>query len=158
MAFFWAHQYDQAIEELRKPLEMDRNFWVARLFLGRAYEQKRMYPEAIAELQNAREHSKVSSEIISMLGHVYAVSGRRSEAQQVLDELNELSKQRYVQPYHIAMVYTGLGKKDQAFGWLEKAYEDRNQFLILLNVEPNFDSLRSDPRFAQLLRRMNLAP
>jgi TolB-like protein/Flp pilus assembly protein TadD len=155
-ALFWARQYDQVIEELRKTLEIDSNFWVAHLFLGKAYEQKAMYPEAIAALQKARELSGGSSQTISMLGYVYAVSGRRSEAQHALDELNDQSKQRYVPPYDIAMVYAGLGERDQFFQWLEKAYEDRNQFMTLLKVEPKFDPIRSDPRFQDLLRRVGL--
>ena len=153
---FYAHQYDQAIEELRKPLEIEPNFWIAHLYLGKAYEQKRMYSESIAELQKARDFSGDISEPISMMGYVYAVSGRRSEAQQALNELKERSKQRYVPPYDIAMVYVGLGDKEQAFQWLDKAYEDRNQFMTRLKTEPKFDSLRSDPRFADLVRRVGL--
>ena len=92
-----------------------------------------------------------------MIGYVYAVSGRRDEAVRVLDELKGLSKQRYVSPYHIAMVYSGLGDKEQVFLWLEKAYEDRSQFMTLLKVEPKFDGLRSDPRFTDLMRRVGLS-
>ena len=91
-----------------------------------------------------------------MMGYVYAVFGRRSEAQHMLNELKERSKQRYVPPYNIAMVYVGLGEKEQAFQWLDKAYEDRNQFMARLKTEPKFDSLRSDPRFGDLVRRVGL--
>ena len=152
-ALLWARQYDGVIEESRKALEIDPNFWVAHLFLGKAYEQKGMYPEAVAALQKAKELSGGSSEATSMIGYVYAVSGRRDEAVRVLDELKGLSKQRYVSPYHIAMVYAGLGDKEQVFLWLEKAYEDRSQFMTLLKVEPKFDGLRSDPRFTDFVRR-----
>jgi len=155
-SLFYAHQYDQAIEELRKPLEIEPNFWIAHLYLGKAYEQKRMYPESIAELQKARDFSGDISEPISMMGYVYAVSGRRSEAQHALNELKERSGQRYVPPYNIALVYVGLGEREQAFQWLDKAYEDRNQFMTRLKTEPKFDSLRSDPRFAELMRRVGL--
>jgi len=90
------------------------------------------------------------------LGRAYALAGQRDKAQKALDELREMSKQRYVSPYLIAVVYAGLGDKDQAFAWLEKAYQDRSFFLIWLNVEPRFDSLRDDSRFADVVRRVGL--
>ncbi len=156
--FYYARQYDQVIEECRKVLELDPNFWVAHLFLGKAYAQKGMYDQAIAEFQKARDFSGGSTEAISMIGYVYAVSGKRGEAQRVLDELKALSKQRYVASHRIAMVYGGLGQKDQAFEWLEKAYARRDVLVPFLKVVPEFDSLRSDPRFADLLRRVGLPP
>ncbi len=90
------------------------------------------------------------------MGRAYALAGQRDKAQKALDELREMSKQRYVSPYLIAVVYAGLGDKDQAFAWLEKAYQDRSFFLIWLNVEPRFDSLRDDSRFADVVRRVGL--
>ncbi len=91
-----------------------------------------------------------------LLGYAYAVAGQRSEAEKILEESNQLSRQRYVSPSHRALIYTGLGEKELAFEWLEKAYEDRNWVLVLLKVHPMFDPLRSDPRFTDLLQRMNL--
>jgi hypothetical protein len=90
------------------------------------------------------------------LGHVYAVSGKKGEARTVLNELKQLSGQEYVPAYGIALVYAGLGEKDQAFAWLEKAYEEHAFKMAWLKVEPRWDSLRSDPRFADLLRRIGL--
>ena len=92
------------------------------------------------------------------LGHAYAVSGQKGEAQKVLEQLNQRSKHSYFTPYFIATIYTGLGEKKQAFGWLEKAYQERSAFLTWLKVDPNLDSLRPDPRFADLLRRVGLPP
>jgi Flp pilus assembly protein TadD len=115
-----------------------------------------MYSEAIAELQKARDFSRGSSPALSMLGYVYAVSGNRSEAQKVIDQLKQLSKEMYVPPYNVATVYVGLGEKNQAFQWLDKAYEDRDRSLILLKVEPKFDGVRSDPRFTALLKKVGL--
>lgn len=152
--FFFARRYDEAIEACYKTLELDPNFFVAHLFLGRAYKEKRMYEQAVAELSSARDAARDLSETTSLLGYVYAVSGKRDEAKKILNEMKEMSKHRYVPPYNIAMVYAGLGEKDQAFEWLEKAYEDRNQQFTLLNIAPEFDSLRSDPRFTGLLRRI----
>ena len=94
---------------------------------------------------------------LSALGGAYALSGRRVEAQKTLEELKTLAKQRYVPPYYIATIYQDLGEKDQAFEWLEKAYADRSWDLTFLRVNPSLDSLRSDPRFADLLRRLKLA-
>ena len=90
------------------------------------------------------------------LGHAYAVAGKRAEASKVLADLQSQSKERYVSPYFIALIYTGLGDKDQAFAWLNKAYEERHPYVNHLDVEPVFDTLRSDPRFEDLLRRVGL--
>jgi len=153
-----ARRYDQVIEECRKALEMDSNYGQAYLFLGQAYEYKGMYEEAIAEYQKAISLIGNTPEISASLGHAYAVSGRRDEARKVIKDLKELSNRRYVDPTYIAVVYAGLGENDQAFHWLEKAFEDRSGFLVHAKVEPIFDDLRGDPRFTDLLRRMNLAP
>jgi tetratricopeptide (TPR) repeat protein len=141
-----------------KTLEMDPNFAQAHLHLGEAYEQTGMYAEAIAEFQKARQLDH-SPEVSAALGHAFAMSGKRGEAQKVLDELKQLSKQRYVSPYYVALIYTGLGDKDQGLEWLRKASEDgSNQLAARIKVEPMFDSLRSDPRFSDLLRRMDFTP
>jgi tetratricopeptide (TPR) repeat protein len=154
--YFYARQYDLAIEQFRKTLEMDPNYGLTHWYLGMAYEQKANYVEALAELQKGKDLLKENVGVEADLGHAYAVSGNREEAQKVMDELEELSKQRYVSSYHIALIYTGLGEKDRAFEWLEKAYEERSDLLVYLKVEPRVDRLRSDPRFTRLLRRMGL--
>ncbi len=92
------------------------------------------------------------------LGHAYAVSGKRAEAQKVLAELKDLSKRRYVAPFDVALVYAGLGDKAQALEWLGKAYEDHSQWFVWIKVDPRFDTLRGEPRFQDLLRRMGLEP
>ena len=117
-----------------------------------------MYQEALTELEKARDLLKGSGEVLSLIGYTYAVSGRRAEAQKVLGELQVLSKQRYVSPYHIAMVYSGLGERDATFLWLEKAYGDREGRLTILKFAPEFDGLRSDSRYADLVRRIGLTP
>jgi hypothetical protein len=91
---------------------------------------------------------------MAALGHVYAVAGRKGEARKILAELEELAKHRYVSPYDRATVYAGLGEKDQAITWLERAYQERSDGLVFLKVEPKFDGLRSDPRFVDLLRHV----
>ena len=150
----FARRHDEAMEQARKTLELDPNFPLARQLLGWAYVRKGMFTEAIAELQSAVSGR---ADIITDLGHVYAIAGRRDEARQILNRLLEQSKQRYVPPHNIATLYAGLGEKDRAFAWLEKAYEEHSGSLILLRVTPALDSLHSDPRFVDLSRRVGLA-
>ncbi len=159
MFFYFAHQYDQAIEQYRKTIELDPNFPRAHIWLGLAYERKGRYDEALAEFRKAATLDPNSTEAVAALGHAYAQLGQRGEAQKRVDALKELSKQRYVPPYRIALIYTGLGEKDHAFAWLEKAYEARDEGIIYaLKPNPLWDSLRSDPRFADLLRRFRFPP
>ena len=153
---YYARRHDQAIEHFRRALELDPNFSWSYLWIGQAYVQKRMYEEAITEIKKAITLLPDNPRAIATLGHAYAVSGKRGEARKVLDELYEQSKRRYVSPYFIAVIHTGLGEKGLAFTWLEKAREERHPYLTLLKVEPVFDGLRSDPRFRDLLRRVGL--
>jgi TolB-like protein/Tfp pilus assembly protein PilF/predicted Ser/Thr protein kinase len=154
--FYNARQYDSAIEQARKTLELDPNFILAHIDLGDAYVQKSLYREATVEFENALAISPGDPLALSCLGYAYAVAGRNAEAQKVLDQLNELSKRGYIVPAYRARIYAGLGEKDKAFAWLEKAREDRSITSAPLKVGPDFDPLRSDPRFSDLLRRMNL--
>jgi TolB-like protein/Tfp pilus assembly protein PilF len=156
--FYFAHQYDRAIEQSQKTLELDPNFPQAYLFLVWAYVQKARYQEAIAALKKATSISPGDVRFVSTLGHVYAVSGQRGEAVKILDQLKELSRQRYISPLEIGIIYAGLGEKEQAFAWLDKACAGRSWPLPNLKFDPRFDSLRSDPRFADLVRRIGLAP
>jgi tetratricopeptide (TPR) repeat protein len=135
---------------------VDPNDAGANIILGEIYEQKGMYDEAIAAYQKAISASERTSTILGLLGHAYATSGRRAEALKILAELEEMSTQKYVSPYDMAVLYTGLGEKDRAIEQLNKAYEQRAGWVINLKVEPLFDPLRSDPRFADIVRRMSL--
>jgi eukaryotic-like serine/threonine-protein kinase len=156
-ALVFARQWDPAIEQLHRAIEIDPTFWFSHCFLGRAYEQKGRLPEAIAEFQRALELEKDNAEIWSGLGHAYALSGNRAEAQKVLDHLKEVSAHSWVAPYNVAVIYAGLGEKDQAFALLERAYKDRSYYLpTYLLTDARMDSLRSDPRFGELRRRVGL--
>jgi eukaryotic-like serine/threonine-protein kinase len=155
-AYLLARQYDQAIDQLQKTLEIDPNFFPARTHLSIAYIQKKMYNHAIEELSKASEAAGHYDESISLIGYTHAVTGKRAEAMKVVDQLKERSKQRYVSPYLIATIYAGLGDKDQTFEWLQKAYEDRSFRLTFIAVQPEFDNIRPDPRYADLLRKLNL--
>ncbi|MBA3257662.1 MAG: protein kinase [Pyrinomonadaceae bacterium] len=153
LAFILARQYDRAIEQCRKTLEIDPNFPGAHRKLAYAFTRKGMYEEAIAELRKAgelQEHYIIKAE----LGYVYAVSGRKAEALKTLDELKELSKQKYVSPYYAARIYAGLGDRKQAFEWLEKGYQSRSDQILRLGTDAAFDSLRGDPRLIDLMRRV----
>jgi len=150
-------QNDRAIEQCTKILDLDPNSFPAMRYRGLAYEQKGMYAEAIADFQKGVKLSG-SPLMLALLGHAYAVSGKKTEAQQVLGELRELQGRRYVSPYTVAAIYAGLGDKDQAFKWLEKAYDERDIWLMNLKVDPVFNKLRSDRRFPDLLARTGLRP
>src|SRR5262249_20833100 len=160
--YFHARQYDKAIELYLKAIEKapNRAHAQVRFFLGEAYLAKRMYEQGIAELQRAIDRSNAPErwDRWPMLAYAYAVSGRRDEALQILDEQKKLAQHSYISPYNFAIIYTGLGDKDGAFEWLEKAYQDRSEALSHFKSRPIFDSLRSDRRYPALLRKMNLAP
>ena len=153
----FARRWDPAIEQLHRAIEIDPNFWFGHCFLGRVYEQKGKLPEAIVEFQRAVELEKDNAETWSGLGHAYSLSGNRAEAQKILDHLKAVSAHSWVAPYNIAVIHTGLGDKDQAFALLDQAYKDRSYYLpTYLATDSRMDSLRSDPRFAELRRRVGL--
>jgi eukaryotic-like serine/threonine-protein kinase len=158
LSLYFSRNYDKAIDQFQKTLELDANFPPPHTFLAAAYEQKGMFNEAIAAFQRALSTTQGPAKILAMagLGHVYAVSGRKAEADKILAELQRLSEHSYVQATDLALVYAGLGDKDKAFTWLEKAYEEHSFTLSSLKVEPRFDPLRSDPRYADLLRKIGL--
>jgi len=154
---YLARRYDEAIDQYRKALEIDSNFIIAYWMRGLAYEQKSMFKEAIAEFQKAVALSGGAALPIALLGHAYAISRRKDEAQKVLAELNQLSKHVYISSYRIAAIYAGLEETKQAFEWLRRAYEERDSWLTWLRVDPVFDDLRSDRRFQEILKLVGLA-
>jgi len=156
--YLMAHQYDQAVDQCRKTLEMDSSFALAHRRLGEAYEYQGKYPEAIAEFQKALELSGGAVVYKALLAQAYALSGRREDAERRLRELMQLSRERYISSTLIAAIYLDLGERDQAFRWLDKAYEERSDLLTYAKVDPTFDALHSDPRWARLLERLKLEP
>jgi tetratricopeptide (TPR) repeat protein len=153
---YLAGRNEEAIQHCKRLLDVDPNFFPARRYLGLCYEQNGMYKEAIAEFQQGAKLSG-SPLMLSLLGHAYAASGNRAEALRVLTELDR-QKQLYVSPYTIATIYAGLGDRDTAFKWLEKAFEDRDIWLMNLKVDPLLRPLVSDHRFETLLKRVGMAP
>ncbi len=153
--FIQSRRYDEAIVQFQRLIEMDPNYPAAHFSLAQAYQEKGMYDEAIAEAKKANALGRAGGD--AGLAYAYAVAGKRDEAQKILDELKVASKQRYVSPFNFALIYIGLGDKDQAFEWLNKTFEENPYRIAFIKVQPRFDSLRSDPRFTDLLRRMKLA-
>ena len=155
--FYMARLYDLAISQLNRALELEPNFFRAHLHLGMCYERKSMYREAVAELEKARSISE-NSWTLAALGHCHASFGARTEAENFLDQLLELSQRQYVSCATIAVVYAGFeDRADQTMEWLDKAYEERSGLLSYLKVWPIFDHLRQDARFVRLLRRIGFA-
>jgi adenylate cyclase len=155
--YLYARQYDQALDQIEKTVEMDKNFAQTYPWLGLILEQKGRYAEAIAAFQQAIKLFPGGSSVAEAeLAHTYAVSGNRGEAQKTIAELQELAKSKYVSSFQIAAIYAGLREKDQAFAWLEKAYEERSDGLVNLRADQRFDSLRNEPRFQALLKKVGL--
>jgi tetratricopeptide (TPR) repeat protein len=152
---YLAREYDRAIVQLHETLEMDPNYEWAHLILGQAYEEKGEFAPAIEELRKAVELAHGSPLMISALAHAYARSGNSAEALALMAQLQARSKKEYVSPFYVATVYLGLGKNEQALTWLEKAYDDRSNGLVFLNVEPELDPVRSNPRFLSIRTKLN---
>jgi TolB-like protein/Flp pilus assembly protein TadD len=151
-----ARRDQEALSKLQELLELDPNFWVTHLILGKVYAQLRKYPEAVAEFTKAKELSHGNSEAIGSIGYVAALSGDTAKARAVLHELKTLSSQHYVPPFSVAMVHSALGEQNEALALLEKACDEHDVRVTLLKVDPRWDSLRANSRFAAILKRIGL--
>jgi serine/threonine protein kinase/lipoprotein NlpI len=149
-----AKKYDEAISQFKKAIEMDSTYQHPYGWLGLSYLQKEMYDDAIEMLQIGTTSPGYGIRSIGFLGYTYAVQGKRDSALLQLNRLNELSNEKVVDPCFIAWIYVGLGEKEKAFKWLEKAYEERSNWLIMLNNDQLFNSLHSDARYKTLLRNI----
>jgi TolB-like protein/Tfp pilus assembly protein PilF len=156
--YYFAREYDQALEQYQRALEMDASFVLAQREIGMVYERKGMYAEALEAAQQALRLGGENAIALTLLGRFYAVAGQHDDAEQVLARLQALASTSYVPPLLFAPIYAALGQHEQALEWLEKAYADRSSPLAWLKVDPWFDSLRAEPRFAELLRRIGLSP
>jgi TolB-like protein/DNA-binding winged helix-turn-helix (wHTH) protein len=154
--YLYARNYNEAIEQSRRVQRMDLPPYGAYLFGGWALEQQGRFPEAIDWFKKGIALSGHVSHCRSALGHAYGLSGDRAHARQVLDELKELATRQYVPSYDIAIVYLGLGDKEEAYRWLEKAFDERSAWMVYLNMDPRLDNLRSESRFTGLVRRVGL--
>jgi len=157
MMLLFARQYDQVIEHLQKALKIHPNYYNHHMLLGWAYSLKDLHNEAIAETEKAVMLSGGDIPMmVGRLGRVLAAAGRKEEAKKILKKMLDQSKTSYVSPYYIAIIYLKLGQIDQAFAWFEKAYEVRDDMIVHLKADPDFDIISSDPRFKALLKKMNL--
>ena len=151
------HQYDQAIDLSRRTLEMDPNFVPAHIALGAAFEEQGLWSQAVSEYQKAVDLSQNNPIALASLGSAYGHLGDRNGARKVIARLREASKHHYVSAFDMATVFASIGDPDSAFHWLEKGYAQRESQMAFLSITRRLDPLRSDPRFAQLLRRMGLS-
>ncbi len=150
-----ARRYPEAVEQARKALDLDPKYFLAHVQLALIYLAQGKSREAIAAAQNAREDEPLADWPTAVLGMAYAADGQRAEAEKVLSEMNQKAGRGWVPSYAFAEIYAGLRDKSQTLGALEESYEERAWFLTYLNTAPEFDFIRSDPRFQALLRRMN---
>lgn len=156
-AYYFARDYDRALMQARKVLDMDANFGFAHWHAGKTYLQKGMFTEAVASLRQALNLIGGTPPFLSFLGHAYARAGKQREARQMLTQLQRLANKQYVSSYFLAIIHLGLGEVDETFAWLEQAYEERSGFLAFIGVEPMLDDLRGDVRFEDLLERVGVS-
>jgi TolB-like protein/DNA-binding winged helix-turn-helix (wHTH) protein/Flp pilus assembly protein TadD len=156
LLYYFARQYDRAIAQFRATLQLAPHFRSAISGLVYAYLQTGLYEEALAACQQMLERWGRNPQILWDFGYAAAVSGRRDQARQVLTELREQAQHAYVKPLALAWIAIGLGEKEPALAWLEHAYAERDPYLTLLNVEPVYDSLRAEPRFTALVKKVGL--
>lgn len=154
--YLYTRQYDRALEQLAKTLELDPDYALAHWYRGLAYEQKKMYPEALREMGRAKDLLPRNLAVLCDIGHVYAVSGDKGNAEKVIAALEEESAHRYVNAYELALIYVGLGQNDQAFKSLDRAFREHSDMLVYLKVDPRLDSIRSDFRFPNLMRSVGV--
>jgi TolB-like protein/Tfp pilus assembly protein PilF len=152
--YLYARRYDEAMAQFRRTLELYPHFPPTHQRLAWCYAQKRMYDEAITEMQRAVELSGNSTQMIAALGYAYAAAGRRDTAQGIIAELERRSKESYVDNYFVATIFAALEEKDEAFALLNKACAERSYWMPWINIDPQLDNLRSDPRFDSLVQRV----
>jgi tetratricopeptide (TPR) repeat protein len=152
---YLARQFEPSLEHCRKTIDQDPNFFGSHFVCGLNYEQMGRYEEAIAEFQASVDLSSRLPLFLAALGHAYAVSGKREEAQRMIDEIGDVSKHTYRSSYAVAAIYAGLGETAQALEWLERACDERATWVIFLKVHPSFDNLDAEPRFQDLLKRLH---
>jgi Flp pilus assembly protein TadD len=155
---YYAGGYDEAIANLRAVLSVAPHFPLAHLWLGRAYQAQGRLDEAVREFAETRRVVGDWPVVVAAMGHALGVSGRHAEARQQLDTLDLLSRRQYVTEYGIALIHAGLGDDDAAFDWLDRAVAARSHWLVWLDLDPRWQALRRNPRFAAVVGRVGLAP
>lgn len=156
LPYYFMRRTERSIKIYLEALETNASFFPAHVYLGMAYEQNGQYEDAFAEAQKALSYTPDSTFALASLGYIYAVSGDEEKARETIEHLNRESHKRYVSPYGMAELYAGLTEKEQALTQLEKAAAERSWWLIFAGVNHRFDNLRDEPRFQEILRKMNL--
>ncbi len=154
LSYYFARQYDQALEQSRKAVDLDPTFIQAHRWLGLSYAEKGKFPEAIDEFKLTVKLSPGNLSYLTNLARLYAWAGKEAEARQALAEVKELSKTQFIGAWPIGLIYSALGDKDEAFAWMDRAYDERSSWLLSVRVNPWLEPLRSDPRFDELVRRV----
>ena len=152
--YYYTGRYPEAVKQLKFVLELNKDFPPARLWLGRTYQELGRLDDALAEFQHVEEKLPEWPVSIAARGFVAGVAGRTNDAQNTLVELRRLAGEKFVTSYGVALVHAGLGQRDSAFVWLNKAFDERSHWLVWLRLDPRWKGLRSDPRFAELVGRV----
>jgi serine/threonine-protein kinase len=155
-AYYQARRFKDSIEPNQQALAIDPHYADAIINIGRAYEQMGMYPQAQQAYQSIFAFAPHEPVLLALLGHLYAVTGQQAAAREIISQLQQMSGSKYVPSVYVALIYIGLGDSNQAFAWLDKAYEERCEYLVYLPTDPMADPLRGDPRFPALLERLGL--
>jgi tetratricopeptide (TPR) repeat protein len=156
-ALFFGRRYDEAIKVLRQSVQTTPDLWLTHAFLGWAYAERGDFVHAFPEYAKARALDD-NEDTLSHLVRSYTRAGRAADARKTLDEILARAKRGYVSPFFIANGYFGVGDKDNGFFWLQKAYEERSEFMVFIKVAPNFDDVREDPRFMEMLKKLDPSP
>ena len=152
-SLYYGGDYDDAVKKLAGMSANQSRFGLAHLWLGRSFQEQAKYDQAIQEYKSTLDINVDWPVGLAALGHVYGASGDSENAQQVLNRLHELSTKKFVTSYGVALVYAGLGEKDEAFNWLNKAYDERSNWLVWLKTDPRFNNIRNDKQFAELIKQ-----
>ena len=155
-AYYQARMFDQTIAQNQRALDLDPTYAIALVNIGRAYQQKGMHAEAQAAFQKVLAAVPENPAVLALVGHDYALSGRREDALAIVSQLQHIASHHYVPALYFALLYTGLSDRDNAFHWMNAAVEERTEYLIYLGTEPVADTLRSDQRFPDLVRRVGI--
>jgi len=155
-AYYQARRYTDTIAETKKSLDLDSNYPIALINMGRAYEQMGMHSQARQIYQQTLALIPDDPGLLALIGHNQAITGDRPHALATISRLKQISMTRYVPSLYSALIYIGLGQKDNAFIWLEKALNERCEYLVYLPTEPMADPIRGDPRFPEFLKRLGL--
>ena len=151
--YYLLRQPEKAIENGKKAGELNPNFFTENAYMARIYASNGDYKSAIDELDKIPPES-ADAMTFSTRGYIFALQGKRAEAEKIIADLQKLSTTQYVPPFELAIVYASLGNRDQTFFWLDKAFADRSENLGFIRNMPLFDSIRDDARYAELMRKI----